>query len=122
MQKIDEERLEQDLQYRYEFVADFIGFTSEDARLIQSFAPHLGPQIGQLVDKTYQKLLSYDATARHFVARQHGYEGETPDSLADLDASHPQVQFRKDHLNRYLPSAGTQRVPYRKRREWKCNF
>ena len=102
MQKVDEERLEQDLQYRYEFVAEFIGFTPEDARRIQSFAPHLGPRIGELVEKTYQKLLSFDATARHFVARQHGYEGETPSSLDELDGAHPQIKFRKDHLNRYF--------------------
>jgi len=102
MQTIDEARLETDVQYRYEYLADFIGFGPEDTALIQGFAPHIGPRIGELVESTYQKLLSYDATARHFVPRQHGYDGEVPREIADVDLTHPQIQFRKDHLNRYF--------------------
>ena len=102
MQTIDEARLETDLQYRYEYLAEFIGFGPADAALIQGFAPHLGPRIGDLVEKTYTKLLNYDATARHFVPRQHGYDGDVPGNLADLTANHPQIRFRKDHLNRYF--------------------
>lgn len=102
MQHIDEARLESDPQYRYDYLADFIGFGPDDIKRIQAAAPQIGPRIGELVDKTYEKLLSYDATARHFVPKQHGFEGEPPFDLAALDASHPQIQFRKDHLNRYF--------------------
>ena len=102
MHTIDEPRLESDPQYRYEYLAEFIGFGPEDVALIQSSAPHLGPRIPQLVEQTYQKLLNYDATARHFVPRQHGFDGPTPANLAEMTAEHPQVQFRKDHLNRYF--------------------
>ncbi|MFK7820264.1 MAG: protoglobin family protein [Planctomycetaceae bacterium] len=102
MQKIDEPRLETDLQYRYDFLADFVGFGPDEAKLVQGFAPHLGPHIGEVVERTYIKLLAYDATARHFVPRQHGFDGEVPTDLTDLDAEHPQIKFRKDHLNRYL--------------------
>jgi len=102
MQTIDESRLDSDPHYRYEFLADFIGFGPEDAAAIQAFAPHLGPRIGEMVEKTYEKLFNYDATARHFVPKQHGYEGEPPVNLADLTPDHPQIQFRKDHLNRYF--------------------
>jgi hypothetical protein len=104
MQTIDEAKLEADPLYRYEYLADFIGFGSDDAALIQAFAPHVGPRIGELVEKTYEKLLSYDATARHFVPKQHGCEAEAAVSLAELDANDPQIQFRKDHLNRYFMS------------------
>jgi hypothetical protein len=102
MQHIDEAQLESDPQYRYEYLAEFIGFGPDDVKLIQAGAPHIGPRIGQLVEKTYEKLLSYDATARHFLPKQHGFDGETPVSLEDLNVSHPQIQFRKDHLNRYF--------------------
>ena len=102
MKTIDEARLETDSQYRYEYLAEFIGFGPADAALIQAFAPHIGPRIGELVEKTYTKLLGYDATARHFVPRQHGYEGDVPEKLADLTTNHPQIRFRKDHLNRYF--------------------
>ena len=102
MQSIDEARLDADLQYRYDFLAEFIGFGPEDAAAILAFAPHLGPRIGELVERTYEKLLSYDATARHFVPKQHGCEGDPPADLARLSADHPQIQFRKDHLHRYF--------------------
>ena len=102
MRCIDEERLESDLSYRFDYLCEFIGFTSEDASRIQQFAPHLGPQIGALVDKTYTRLLMYDATARHFVPRQSGYGGVLPESQSDVTEQHPQIRFRKDHLNRYF--------------------
>ncbi|MCA9045794.1 MAG: protoglobin family protein [Planctomycetaceae bacterium] len=102
MQSIDEARLETDSQYRYEFLAEFIGFGPDDVRQIQSCAMHLGPRIPQLVEATYKKLLGYDATARHFIPRQHGFDGPTPPDLSALTADHPQIQFRKDHLNRYF--------------------
>ncbi len=102
MKKIDEQKLETDLQYRYEYLAEFIGFGPEDVSLIQMSAPHLGPRIPEIVETTYHKLLSYDATARHFVPRQAGFEGEVPADVGSLTDHHPQIQFRKDHLNRYF--------------------
>ena len=79
MKTVEEERLESDIQYRYEYLAEFVGFTSDDARAIQNFAPHLGPRIGELVDRTYEQLLGYTSTARHFVPKQHGHDGPVPD-------------------------------------------
>jgi hypothetical protein len=102
MQHIDEERLEVDLAYRYEYLCQFIGFTDEDVRAIHASASILVPRIPRIVEETYEKLLAYDATARHFVVRQHGYQGPTPNSLAELSAKHPQLRFRKEHLSRYL--------------------
>ena len=102
MQTIDEKRLESDIQYRFEYLSEFMAFGAEDTIAIQSFAPHLGPKIQQLVDTTYERLLSHDATARHFVPKQTGYEGESPNSIEDLNANHAQIQFHKDHLNRYF--------------------
>lgn len=102
MKSIDEARLETDPQYRFEYLADFMGFGPEDAALIQSSAPFLGPLIPQLVEKTYEKLLSYDATARHFVPRQAGYEGPLPGGVSNLTQVHPQIRFRKEHLSRYF--------------------
>lgn len=102
MQSIDEARLETDAQYRYVYLTDFIGFGPEDVALIQGAAPYLGPIVGELVERTYSKLLSFDSTARHFVPRQAGYDGPAPTNIAELTASHPQLQFRKEHLSRYF--------------------
>lgn len=102
MKTVDEPRLESDPQYRFQYVAEFIGFGPEDAAAIQMSAPYLGPLIPDLVERTYTKLLSYDATARHFVPRQHGYDGPLPAGMAALSTKHPQIQFRKEHLSRYF--------------------
>lgn len=102
MQCIDEARLETDPQYRFEYLAEFVGFGAEDAALIQASAPFLGPLIPQLVEKTYEKLLRYDATARHFVPRQAGYDGPLPEGVSNLTQSHPQIRFRMEHLSRYF--------------------
>ncbi len=102
MKHIDEETLEVDVQQRYEFLTEFIGFGPDDVKLIQSSAPHIGPKIGEMVDRTYEKLLSCDATARHFLPKQHGCEADVAKDLSQLTADHPQIQFRKDHLNRYF--------------------
>lgn len=99
---IDESRLEEDSAYRYEYLVEFMGFTSDDAAAIHGAAAKLFPVIPQLVDATYEKLLSYDATRRHFVPRQHGFEGATPTDAASLSADDGQIKFRKDHLRRYF--------------------
>ena len=87
MKAIDEARLVTDVEYRLGYLCEFIGFGAEDMALIQYSAPYLGPIIPELVERTYARLLAFDATARHFVPRQHGYEGALPGSLAALGGS-----------------------------------
>ena len=102
MQHINEAALEEDIQQRYNFLAAFIGFGPDDIKLIQFSAPHVGPKLGDMVEKTYAKLLSFDATARHFLAKQHGCDADAGTDLSKLTAEDPKIQFRKDHLNRYF--------------------
>ncbi len=102
MKTIDEAKLEVDTAYRYQYVAEFIGFTEGDGAAINRAAAQIAPRVSGMVARTYEKLLAYDATARHFVERQHGYDGPLPESLADLSENHEQIQFRKEHLSRYF--------------------
>ena len=102
MKHIDEAALEEDIQQRYDFLAEFIGFGPDDIKLIQSSAPHIGPKLGEMVENTYAKLLSFDATARHFLPKQHGCDADAGTDLSQLSPSDPRIQFRKDHLNRYF--------------------
>ena len=102
MQNIDEPRLETDLGYRFAYVTEFIGLGEDDLAAVLESAEILGPLVPALVDAVYEKLYQYDATWRHFVPRQHGYEGEVPASLEELTPDHPQIAFRKQHLGRYL--------------------
>ena len=102
MKAIDEERLEEDEYYRYQYLAEFIGFGEDDIAVIRASIGKFAPKIPGIVDATYVKMLQYDATARHFLKKQHGLDAEPATSLADLDADDPQIQFRKEHLQRYL--------------------
>lgn len=110
MKKIDEARLESDLGYRFEYLTEFVGFGAEDIHAIHAAAPYLAPLVPALVDAVYVKLFSYDATKRHFVPRQHGYEGSLPESVEQLSLDHELIQFRKKHLGRYLAALVTK--PY----------
>lgn len=107
---IDEPRLEEDLEYRFEYVSGFMGLGPDDIAAIHGAAPAIAPLVTTLVDAVYDQLFSYDATKRHFVPRQSGYEGEVPESLESLTQEHDQIQFRKQHLGRYLEKLVT--APY----------
>jgi hypothetical protein len=110
MKHIDESRLEEDLGYRFEYLAEFMVFGEEDIAVIHGAAPLVAPLVPVLVDAVYEKLSSYDSTWRHFLPRQFGHEGEVPVTLEELTMEHPQIKFRKQHLSRYLERLVT--VPY----------
>lgn len=102
MQHIDEQRLEEDIEYRFQYLADFIGFGPDDIKAVQKSAMYIAPAINDFVEATYEKLLSFDATARHFVVRGKDFDGEVADSLDALSGSQEQIKFRKEHLRTYL--------------------
>jgi hypothetical protein len=110
MKHIDEPRLETDVEYRFGYLTEFMGFGEADVETIHAAAPHLAPLVPTLVDAVYDKLFGYDATKRHFVPRQSGYEGEVPEDIESLDQDHEMIQFRKQHLGRYLAALVTR--PY----------
>lgn len=110
MTHVDEPRLETDLPYRFNYSAQFMGFGPDDIAVIHASAARLAPLVPGLVDAVYDKLIQQDATWRHFVPRQHGYEGEMPATLEQLKMDHPQIAFRKQHLARYLATLVTR--PY----------
>ena len=110
MKRIDELRLENDLGYRFGYLAEFMGFGEADVNAIHGAAPALGPIVPALVDAVYTKLQRYDATWRHFVPRQSGYEGAVAHSVETLAMDDAQIKFRKEHLGRYLVALVTR--PY----------
>ena len=110
MKHIDEARLEKDLGYRFHYLAEFIGFGEKDIQAAHGAAAALAPLVPKLVDAVYDKLFSYDATKRHFVPRQTGYEGALPSDVVSLTQDHAMIEFRKQHLGRYLVALVTR--PY----------
>ena len=102
IEHIDEQKLETDVPYRVGFLGKFMGFGETDVALLHQAAQHLAPLVPALVDAVYDKLFSFDATKRHFVPREHGFEGAAPASLDALELDHEQIAFRKNHLIAYL--------------------
>lgn len=110
LKKIDEPRLENDTLYRVGYLQEFMGFGEADVAALHASAPLLAPLVPGLVDAVYDKLFGYDATKRHFVPRQSGYEGPVPTDVASLEMNHEMIEFRKQHLGRYLAALVTR--PY----------
>jgi hypothetical protein len=102
MKNIDEQTLECDLGYRFGYLSEFVGFGVNDIALIVAAGPQLAEHVPALVEATYQKLFSFDATKRHFVKPQSGYEGPPVPSLNELTHDHPAIKYRKEKLARYL--------------------
>lgn len=101
IKSIDESKLENDIQYRFQYLTEFIGFNETDIKTITGAAELLAPIVPALVDAVYEKLFSYDCTKRHFAKKQHGFDGEVPD-INSLGLEHEIIKFRKSHLTNYL--------------------
>jgi hypothetical protein len=110
MQHISEHRLETDLAYRFQYLSEFMGFGAEDVAALHAAGSVLAPRVPDLVNAVYDKLHTYDATWRHFLPRQQGYEGRQATDLNDLTENHDVIRFRKEHLARYLAALVTR--PY----------
>jgi hypothetical protein len=107
MQHINERQLENDLGYRFKYLAEFMELGAGDIEAIHGSAALLAPLVPGLVDAVYVKLFNYDATKRHFVPPQTGFEGTLPTSLDSLTLDDEVIQFRKNHLGRYLTTLVT---------------
>ena len=102
MTTIDEPRLESDLAYRFQYLAEFMHFIPADIQIIQDAAPLLTPKVPALVDAVYEQLHEYDATWRHFLPVQPNDKEALERALENLDESHELIKTRKEHLSRYL--------------------
>lgn len=110
MKYIDEALLDSDLAYRFGYLAEFMEFGDGDVAAIHAAAAYLAPLVPTLVDAVYVKLFNYDATKRHFLPRQHGYDGSLVSNVETLSLDDEVIQFRKQHLARYLAALVTR--PY----------
>lgn len=110
MIRINEKQLESDLAYRFQYLTEFMGFVEKDIASIHGAASVLAPLVPSLVDAVYDKLHTYDATWRHFLPQQFGYEGVVPKNFDELTLDHEMIQYRKEHLARYLAALVTK--PY----------
>jgi hypothetical protein len=98
---IDDEKLNTDIHYRFDFISKFINFTSEDIKILNNFSSIILPFIPVIVDSVYRKLFQYDVTKNYFIISDGISDGSTQqDENLSLDS--PQILYRKDMLSTYL--------------------
>jgi hypothetical protein len=87
-----------DLPSRIAYLTSFLEVTAADGETLMAAKPLIAPLVLAVLDTVYSKLLSYEVTAKAFVARNTDYEGETPKDTSGLSLVHPQIMYRKDFL------------------------
>ena len=87
-----------DLPSRITYLTSFLELTSSDSEALLAAKPLIAPLIPTVLNMVYTKLLTYDITAKAFVPRNTGYEGEVVKSVEELSLEHPQIEMRKDFL------------------------
>jgi hypothetical protein len=97
MEHIEASSLE-DLPSRIAYLSSFLNLNASDGEALQAAKPLIAPSIPTILDTVYVKLLSFDITAKAFVPKNTGYEGETAKSVQELTLNHPQITLRKDFL------------------------
>ena len=102
MKDIDETKFDEDLLYRFNFLAEFMGLGAEDFAAINEAAPILAKLVPDITGAVYRKLFAYTVTKKHFVKKNEGFEGALPQNVADLNLGHEQIQMRRMILGRYL--------------------
>ncbi|CAF1019583.1 unnamed protein product [Rotaria sordida] len=105
---IDNNRIYNDLRYRFDYLSKFLNFTSDDIAMLNKFAIIILPRIPVIVDTAYRKLLSFDITKQYFLIRNDGFEGPLIKESKNLTLDSPQMIYRKDMLSIYLKRILTQ--------------
>ncbi len=85
---IDGKQGAEDAGQYFRYMAEFVGFTAEDARLIRQTKPFLAIHIPDVVAAFYEKVLRYPPTRKLFLKK---------DGSLDRDY----VQLRMDHLTNF---------------------
>lgn len=102
MKHIDELMLEKDVEYRFNYLCEFIGFGKDEIATILAAAPLISPAVPGLVNAIYEKLHAFDATWRHFTPTQSGYGGTVPAMGISASPEDSVIAFRKEKLTRYF--------------------
>ncbi|KAJ1998999.1 hypothetical protein GGI02_004005 [Coemansia sp. RSA 2322] len=122
---IDRDRLYTDLQYRFDYVSQFIGFTEVDQELIHRSASVVSGLVPTIVDAVYDRLSNYDATWSHFAQDQDGMQIKQTAERGGYNGSQVSIEsevikFRKVMLTKYLKKLVTSEwnLSYLKYLDW----
>ncbi|KAJ1736495.1 hypothetical protein LPJ72_001367 [Coemansia sp. Benny D160-2] len=119
---IDHDRLYTDVQYRHDYVSDFIEFSKKDQDLIHQSATVVAALVPTIVDAVYDKLFNYDITWGHFAQDQDGLKisDEKSKNVSNVTMGSEVITFRKTMLTKYLKKLVTSdwNLSYLKYLDW----
>lgn len=123
MEHLDHDKLYTDMQYRYKYVAKFIGFTEKDQEMLHKSASVVAGLVPTLVDAVYDRLFQFDATWEHFAYDQEGIKVKDSSKRGDVNQvtmDSEVIKFRKTMLTKYLKKLVTSEwnVSYLKYLDW----
>ncbi|CAF3202021.1 unnamed protein product [Rotaria socialis] len=110
--------LDNDLRYRYEYLAEFLNFTNDNIKILNQLSIYIQPMIPVIVDEVYRKLFSFDITKQYFFPdASHSCFGNlfssTKHSSVSFDGD--DIEFRRNMLSKYLNKILTEQ-------EWDDSF
>jgi hypothetical protein len=91
---VDEERLDREVHYRFQFVAQFVNFGTDDIAVIHQHKDFLITQIPEMVTQVQRKLLSFDSSRKLLMGRIEGYTGELESDPYEIDMNSQVVLAR----------------------------
>lgn len=100
----------ENLRLRFEYVAKFVNFTSEDISILNLLGKTSETFIPMIVDKVFQRFLDFDVTKRYFLMRHFGYTGTVTVNESELNLESEQMIFRRLSLVKYLKRILRQKV------------
>jgi len=77
----DDAKLDSDIEYRYQYIAEFIGLTAADIRLIHASHKVIGTKLDDIVAECFKKLWSFNVTKQVF------FKFDKTGTLATVDLS-----------------------------------
>lgn len=105
LETIDESRLEEDVYYRFRFVARFIDFEVEDLQTLREIAPRLIDRLEPIIEEVYERFRAYDATWRHFSVPTTGCPMASASQrrhMEEIATDHGSILFRRHKLLKYF--------------------
>ncbi|GAA5829373.1 hypothetical protein JCM11251_005025 [Rhodosporidiobolus azoricus] len=91
--------IRQSLEWTVAFGRDFMGFSEEDGKVLNSLATMVSPLVKPIVDGVYVHLFEYLYTKAFFLKRNVGFEGEHATALDKLTLNDDMISFRKTSLS-----------------------
>ncbi|CAF3026149.1 unnamed protein product [Rotaria socialis] len=101
---IDNDRLQNEIHYRFDYFSKLINFTTEAVTALNTFASAALPVIPDIVDSVYRKVFQYDDTKNYFIIHNE-----------NLSLESAPVAYRRDMLSGYFKRVLLQR-------EWANEF